>query len=454
MNFASNQNYVGLTISGNQSFKFQNVTFQNCTFDGTINVSGSTNIKFLGCKFNGPSAGGRCIDHFGGVDGLIVDGCTFTGNHGDGAILGWNAVNSQFTNNVFDSCTGDGIHSFFGGAPKANNLIKGNIFRNQGHFALEQQGSAMGLEICFNVVESWQPGSSQIGFSIATGGDHGGIDPNNPSSDTSHGVNAHDNFISDKNLAKPGANAGNFGAIEVMGYDFQCHHNLVGTGGGWNCIAFYTLTSSHWSCHDNTGVGVNKVLDSDAPSNKMVPPGVNAGNVLMPAGAISAPATSDVLAGRCSWQSGGGVTPTPTPPPVDPNAPTNVTATPQPGGKLLVTWSDPTNGVDTPTLTVFPTGAPNLAKSFPLAAGTTSATIAGVNDTWVVQCAVTNTFNGAVSAKGSSAAVQVSGGPAANAPWVPTLVTAAPVVPAKVTVLSSWRIDVLSDGTANTTPLK
>jgi hypothetical protein len=106
-------------------------------------------------------------------------------------------------------------------------------------------------------------------------------------------------------------------------------------------------------------------------------------------------------------------------------APTNVTVTAGGPGQITVSWSA---GQGAPTIYIYPTrgaggaaAAINLGK---LAAGSTSATIGGINNRWEVIAEVSFTANGVESAKTAAPSFQVTNSTIApSAAFAPALVT-------------------------------
>lgn len=300
---------AGATVGEGFKGALANATVRGYTFTGKgLLVSGSSNLLITDCVFQGLNE--RAIDYFGGMADVTIRRCKFLNIRADGAILGWNAVRSHVDDNVFDNCY-EGFHGFWGGnrGGPDNCTILRNTFTRVQHFALEQQGNPDGLDIAFNWVDNWLPAPSQMGFSIATGGDSGTIDLNAPgmatSPRTSHRVHAHDNFIGGVNLRS--ANNDAFCVFELMGWDVECDHNL-GIG-AWNAAFLVGLNSPAAKLHDNVFCGVSGHLDKTgiAPEDRWqeIPAANLTGNKFLPLGAMQPPATADVLAGRCPWQSTG-----------------------------------------------------------------------------------------------------------------------------------------------------
>lgn len=391
----------GQTFSDGFNGDLKNCTVQNFVFvtKGLI-LGGSSNVIIQDCTFRDLTE--RGIDWYGGVSAVTVRRCQFLNVRADAACLGWNATNGcVFSDNVFDRCVSDAIHSFHGGdrSTPDNLVITRNVLKNQGHIGIECQGNPQGMDVSFNVIESWVPEDSHMALSIATGGDQNDINLSAPgmatSNRTAHNVKIHDNLLIAAGMRTGPPYKDTYAPIEAMGWSTAVYNNFI--AGPWGCAVLYGLTSENWSFKNNVVMGSTDPGHPIKPEDRATAPkdGNVSGNRIVGAGTFSIPATADVLAGKCLWQStGSGAPPVITPSTATPTMtiPDLKGAVTGPGA-IAWTWA----AIATPVhYRIQATHGTQVFAEGDLVPGASSVSISGVPSNW--ELTATLSANGAVLA--------------------------------------------------------
>lgn len=332
----------------------------------------------------------RAIDFFGGMSASVITENNFLDNHGDGAILGWNAgAGCIVTRNNVDNAH-EGFHFFWGGnrGVPDNCVIQYNKFSRIHHFALEQQGNPLGLDIGYNWVDDWQAADSQMGFSIATGGDHGGIAENPP--DTARGVKVHDCYIGGDGLRSSGQDA--YTALEIMGWDTEACYCLF--RGRWNAVALAGLNSPNMKLYQIWACGFNNThanTQGIAPEDRFV--NLNPANLhdvrFLDLNAMPRPTYEQVCSGDLPWQSKAGGAAIVSPIVIDSTPPDSIIKNFKGGvtADKTLTWTwDPVQR--DLRYTCGATRGTQVLGQGTVPAGTGKVSLAGVPDQWEVTCAL------------------------------------------------------------------
>lgn len=318
MNLQSGQTYDGAGQAAQSGFVnlsgLKKVTVKNQKFNGAqFKLTDCDDVTFDSCDWVGSGGyeNGRCLSLFGTHNRLVVTKNTFSNVACDSVLFCENGqiIDGRFDWNRFNNVT-HGMHFSWGGAPRRNDcIIASNWFAGVKRFALEMQNGVQGLKIYRNYAANFQPNTSRMVFSIATG----------PSDNTSeatqqatyaHGVEVYDNFFGDP--ARQG-NADAFLVCELMGADSQFHHNAG--FGPYGAIVMYGWSRPQWKFFSNRFNCPSVAGFAPIKDEKMgvAPLAANVydNDTNVPLAKLTAVVDTDVLNGRAWFQTTAGGTVSP-----------------------------------------------------------------------------------------------------------------------------------------------